>query len=310
MPTWPSPTWAASSANPERPVGAGPADAQVVVDHPHRAARPTQPLGPRDQVVLAGGGLPVAVDLRQRGLADVDHRRPPQMRGGHLELTHQRSPPSRSARRPWRSRRPAARSPPRPPRSGNALGRHRRRRTRWRRGRVGHQTELDRLHGSPPCTVTSAQPVPAPALRRSARSATRSHACNRSDSDPSVDIDARRVRSRRISVGPRRRDQRLAAIGQHQQQLQRPRACAYRPAPRSDLPSNGCRDRVIVTADGKSSTRVVRRGFVRPDRPRSASGSPGTVPRQGTHRQVVGGRGDRGRRVRPDRGGHPAGRGR
>ena len=60
--------------------GAGPADAEVVVDHPHRAARPAQPLGPRDQVVLAGGGLPVAVDLRERGLADIDDRGAPQMR--------------------------------------------------------------------------------------------------------------------------------------------------------------------------------------------------------------------------------------
>ena len=116
-PHLPEPDLGGQLGEPRAAGRAGPADAQVVVDHPHGAAWPAQPLGPRDQVVLAGGGLPVAVDLRQRGLADIDHRRPPQMRGGHLELTHQRSPPSRSARRPWRSRRPAARSPPRPPRS-------------------------------------------------------------------------------------------------------------------------------------------------------------------------------------------------
>ena len=79
--------------------GAGAADAEVVVDHPDRAARPAQLGGPRDEVVLAGGGLRVALELGQGGLADIDHRGPPQMRGGDLAVTHRRPPPSRWLRR-------------------------------------------------------------------------------------------------------------------------------------------------------------------------------------------------------------------
>src|SRR4029450_5629218 len=53
------------------------------------------------------------------------------------------------------------------------------------------------------------------------------------------------------------------------------------PSTCSDWPSNGCRGLVIRTDDGKSSTRVVRRGFVRqrPPRPHGQGGGralPGT----------------------------------
>ena len=92
-----------------RPSGrTGAADAEVVIDHPHRAARPPQFGGPGDQVVLAGGGLGVALNLGQRGLPNIDHRGPPQMGGGDLELPHRPPPRSPPGRRSWRSRRPAA----------------------------------------------------------------------------------------------------------------------------------------------------------------------------------------------------------
>ena len=88
--------------------GAGPAAAEVLVDHPDRGGWPTQLHRPRDQIVLAGGGLPVAGDLSQGGLADIHHRGPTQMRGGELGLTHLWPPRFRSSlRRIWRSRWPA-----------------------------------------------------------------------------------------------------------------------------------------------------------------------------------------------------------
>ena len=57
---------------------------------------------------------------------------------------------------------------------------------------------------------------------RAARSATSSHACSRSASDPSVAITCIPIASDLLGVGPGGRDQRFAAIGQHQQQLQDP----------------------------------------------------------------------------------------
>ena len=75
------------------PAGGGSgADAEVVVDHPDRAARPAQLGCSRDEVVLAGGGLPVAAELGRGGLPDIDDRGSTQMRGGDLGLTHHRPP--------------------------------------------------------------------------------------------------------------------------------------------------------------------------------------------------------------------------
>jgi hypothetical protein len=77
---------------PAAPSGRGPGDSQVLIDHPHGAARPAQRLGPGDQVVLAHRGFGVPLHLGQRGLANIDHRRAPQLRGSDLGLTHRRSP--------------------------------------------------------------------------------------------------------------------------------------------------------------------------------------------------------------------------
>ena len=88
--------------------GAGTADAEVVIDHPHRAARPAQRLGPCGQIVLAGGRFLVAVDLGEAGLADIDDRGSPQVPGGDLRLIHRRPRfPSARPRSPSRSRWPA-----------------------------------------------------------------------------------------------------------------------------------------------------------------------------------------------------------
>ena len=50
--------------------------AEVGVDDPDRAARPAQLDGAFGQVVLPGGGLAVAFELGQGGLADIDDRDP------------------------------------------------------------------------------------------------------------------------------------------------------------------------------------------------------------------------------------------
>ena len=153
------------------------------------------------------------------------------------------------------------------------------------RDRVWYQTELDRLHGSPPCTVTSLQPVPLRSSRRPGR-LTSSHTCSRSASDPSVATDARTVHAGRLGVGPRRRDQRLAAVGQHQQQLHRP--VPAHPAQHPQRPAlQRMAHRVILTADGRSSRPVVRRGFVRRDRPHGPDG-PGAAADQGQARAGAG----------------------
>ena len=81
-------------SEPRAASGAGPACPQILVDHADRAARPAQLGGSGDQVVLAGGGLPVALHLEEGGLADIHHRGPPQLRGGDLEVTHHRPPRS------------------------------------------------------------------------------------------------------------------------------------------------------------------------------------------------------------------------
>ena len=237
---------------------------------------------PLDQRVLAVGGLPVAFDLGQRGLADIDHRRPPQMRRRHLELTHRWPPPSRSARRPWRSRRPAARSPPRPPPAGRPpSGQPHGASGRWRRRRVGHQTELDRLHGSPPRTVTSPQPVPAPPTAvRPGRRPARTPAADRQ----------RPQRRRRLARPHPDRSASVHAAGTSDllpsgNTSSNSTAPCLRmpPSTCSDWPSNGCRGLVILTDDGKSSTRVVRRGFVRRDRSPGPDG-----PGSPTHRRQAG----------------------
>ena len=75
----------------------GPADAQVGVDDADRRARPAQPGGPADQVVLAQGGFPVALDLDEGGLAAVDQRRAAQMTCRYLLVTHRRSTPRSAA---------------------------------------------------------------------------------------------------------------------------------------------------------------------------------------------------------------------
>ncbi len=64
-------------------------DAQVAVDDPDRASGPAQLPGAGGQVVLAGRGLGVVLDLGEGGLADVDDRGPRQVRGGDL-IAHRR----------------------------------------------------------------------------------------------------------------------------------------------------------------------------------------------------------------------------
>jgi hypothetical protein len=100
-PDLPEPDLGGQLGKPRPASRAGPAAAKVVVDHADRAAWPAQLGGPADQVVLAGGGLAVAVDLDQGGLADIHHRGPAQVRGGDLGLTHRR-PACPPARLPWR----------------------------------------------------------------------------------------------------------------------------------------------------------------------------------------------------------------
>jgi hypothetical protein len=97
-------------------------DTLVVVDDPDASARPAQPGRAGNQVILAGGGLPVAVHLSEGGLAYVDHGSATQMRPGDLAgLTHRPPPASMPPWRPWRSMPPAARRPPRPALPGAGL---------------------------------------------------------------------------------------------------------------------------------------------------------------------------------------------
>jgi len=91
--------------------GYRPRHAQVAVNDPDRLPRPAQLPGTAGQVILAQRRLSVPLHLGQGRLADVNHGRPRQMRGGDLPgLTHRRPPPSRSRRppAPWRSGPPAA----------------------------------------------------------------------------------------------------------------------------------------------------------------------------------------------------------
>ena len=175
---------------------------------------------PRDQVVLAGGGLAVAADLGHGGLAHIHHRGATQMRGGDLGLTHRRPPrcPSRAAALAITLASNVIAAAGRV--GGQLLDRRCRRRCQHRigargRGRVWYQTELDRLHGSPPCTVTSLQPVPAGAGDQLADMQQIGQRPQRRDL-------AGAVAAGRLRVGPRGRDQRLAAVGQLQQQLHDP----------------------------------------------------------------------------------------
>ena len=104
-----------------------------------------------------------------------------------------------------------------------SAGRWSHQRRRWPRMRVWYQTELDRLHGRPPCTVTSLQPVPALAVcARPGRPPPRTRPASPPASPASPRPRRCRCCRRPVQVGPGRRDQRLAAIGQHQQQLQPP----------------------------------------------------------------------------------------
>ena len=91
---------------PGPPRGARPGHAEVVVDHADRRRRPAQRVRAGDQVVLAGGRFLVAVDLGHAGLADIDDRGSPQVRGGDLRFSHRRCPPPR----PGPSRRGRSRS--------------------------------------------------------------------------------------------------------------------------------------------------------------------------------------------------------
>ena len=76
--------------------------AEVVVDHAHAAARPAQRHGAVDEVVLAGGGLGVALHLGECGLADIHDRVAAQMRRADLGVLTHRRPPRLRPRRSWR----------------------------------------------------------------------------------------------------------------------------------------------------------------------------------------------------------------
>jgi hypothetical protein len=49
---------------------------KIGVDDPDLATGPAQHYGPFHQVILSGGGLGVALELGEGGLADIDHGRP------------------------------------------------------------------------------------------------------------------------------------------------------------------------------------------------------------------------------------------
>ena len=106
---------------------------QVAVDHLDPPGRPAEPGGLAGQAVLPGGGLAVLADLRQRGLAQVDHRRPAQvLRGDLLLAPHHRRPPAARAAPARLTPGPARRPAPPPacspaPRSSRPAHRRRRR---------------------------------------------------------------------------------------------------------------------------------------------------------------------------------------
>ena len=90
---------------------------------------------------------------------------------------------------------------------------------RWRRDLIGQQTELHRLHGSPPWPVTAVQPAPGRPHGHKERKPGRTRPAGH-PAAPASPWRPRPPRRPLAQIGPCRRDQRLAAIRQHQQQLQ------------------------------------------------------------------------------------------
>ena len=202
---------------PRPALGRGSADPLVLVDDPDRAARPPQRHRLGHQVVLAGRGLPVALELGQRRLTDIDDRCPLPVGGAHFRGVTHRRPLSSSS---WRRGRSAG------PRSGSRrrprLG-QRQDHFRWRsRDLFGHQTQLRGLHACPPHTVVSAQPVRyrhrrGRRDRQPARGREATPPARRGSLLPGPGLAL--VRRRGVTVGPRHRHQGLASVGQHDQQL-------------------------------------------------------------------------------------------
>src|SRR6478752_1491526 len=171
IPTCPSPTCAASSANPARPAALAPDTPRSssitrtpARGQPSSTARPTRSYWRavdsrlRDSWAMVDWRTYTTAARRSCAALTLDSLiadHPAAHRGGSLG-DHVGKQRDRHAGRI----------------GGQAVDRLCRRRCQDRlgargRARVWYQTELGRLHGSPPCTVTSLQPVPA--ARRSAR---------------------------------------------------------------------------------------------------------------------------------------------
>ena len=158
------------------------------------------------------------------------------------------------------------------------------------------------MHGDIPAAC------PCSAGSRCDRPVTSSHTCSRSVSDPSVATTpsptapdgSASVQAAGISD--------LLPSGSTSSNSTAP-CRRIPPNTGNDLPCSGWRGRVILTADGRSSRPVVRRGFVRSDRPRPVTRRDRRLPRPGDDRRLVeGGRVRTGQGLRPDRGGNSAGR--
>ena len=71
---------------------------KIFVDHLHLRRRPAERVGPGDELVLAGRGLRVALELGRARLADVDHGRALALGGADPGVLHQGRPPRPSTR--------------------------------------------------------------------------------------------------------------------------------------------------------------------------------------------------------------------
>ena len=236
-PDLPEPDLGGQLGEPGPAGGAGPADAEVVVDHPHRAARPAQPRRPA-RPGRTGGRWTPGCGRPGPGWTG-GHRRPPARRrcdGGDLRLTHRRPPRSRlgaaalaitPASNVIAAVTASAGSCSTPVPAAPVAP--------WVGSR--HQTELDRLHGSPPCTVTSLQPVPAPAarVRRQVgdQLARLQQVATATPTSPptALTVHSRTDRRRSRRPGPATCCHRAAPAA-----TPRPRAAASRPAPAATGP--------------------------------------------------------------------------
>ena len=86
---------------PEPSAGAGRRAGQVLIDHGDLLLAPAQLGRVPPQLVLQGQRLGVLLGLGQGGLADVDDRVPPPVRGGDLPVPRRRAPAHSSRPPPW-----------------------------------------------------------------------------------------------------------------------------------------------------------------------------------------------------------------